>query len=104
LKRASFHTEHNAGPFVLEGPILGHQSEVTVGLVRLLYRLQEGLAMTRYIVSTEERMLDVVERLLVERGVVIVSRDEMFDTLVIETNDPLTVSQIEGVLEIRVAP
>jgi hypothetical protein len=25
-------------------------------------------------------MLDVVERLLVERGVVIVSRDEMFDT------------------------
>ncbi len=60
--------------------------------------------MTRYIVSTEERMLDVVERLLVEHGVVIVSRDEMFDTLVIETNDPLTVSQIEGVLEIRVAP
>ncbi len=60
--------------------------------------------MTRYIVSTEERMLDVVERLLVERRVVIISRDEMFDTLVIETNDPLTVSQIEGVLEIRVAP
>jgi hypothetical protein len=59
--------------------------------------------MTRYIVSTEERMLDVVERLLVERDVVIISRDEMFDTLVIETNDPLTVSQIEGVLEIRVA-
>ena len=59
--------------------------------------------MTRYIVSIEERMLDVVERLLVERGVVIVSRDEMFDTLVIETNDPLTVSQIEGVLEIRAA-
>ncbi len=60
--------------------------------------------MTRYIVSTEERMLDVVERLLVERGVVIVSRDEMFETLVIETNDPLTVSQIEGVIEIRAAP
>ena len=49
-------------------------------------------------------MLDVVERLLVERSVVIVARDEMFDTLVIETNDPLTVSQIEGVLGIRVAP
>jgi hypothetical protein len=46
-------------------------------------------------------MLDVVERLLVERGVVIVSREDMFDTLVIETNDPLTVRQIEGVLEIR---
>ena len=60
--------------------------------------------MTRYIVSTEERMLDVVERLMVEHGVVIVSREEMFDTLVIETNDPLTVSRIEGVLEIRVAP
>ena len=60
--------------------------------------------MARYIVSTGPRMLDVVERLLVERGVVIVSRDEMFDTLVIETHDPLTVSQIEGVLGIRVAP
>ncbi len=60
--------------------------------------------MKRYIVSTKERMLDVVERLMVEHGVVIVSREEMFDTLVIETNDPLTVSRIEGVLEIRVAP
>jgi hypothetical protein len=60
--------------------------------------------MTRYIVSTAERMLDVVERLMVTRGVVIVSRDEMFDTLVIETNDPLTVSRIEGVLQIRAAP
>ncbi len=60
--------------------------------------------MARYMVATEERMLDVVERLLVEHGVLIVSRDEMFDTLVIETNDPLTVSQIEGVLEIRAAP
>ena len=60
--------------------------------------------MTRYTVSTEERMLDVVERLMVKRGVVIVSREEMFDTLVIETNDPLMVSQIEGVLQIRVAP
>jgi hypothetical protein len=60
--------------------------------------------MTRYIISTEERMLDVVERLLVEHGVVIISRDEMFDTLVIETNDPLTVSRIEGVLEIRAVP
>ncbi len=59
--------------------------------------------MARYIVSTEEKMLDVVERLLVEHGVVIVAREEMFDTLVIETNDPLTVSQIEGVLEIRAA-
>jgi hypothetical protein len=59
--------------------------------------------MTRYIVSTAERMLDVVERLMVTRGVVIVSRDEMFDTLVIETNDPLTVSRIEGVLQIRAA-
>ena len=59
--------------------------------------------MARYIIATEERMLDVVERLLVERGVVIVSRDEMFDTLVIETNDPLTVSRMEGVLEIRAA-
>jgi hypothetical protein len=49
-------------------------------------------------------MLDVVERLLVEHGVVIVSRDEMFDTLVIETDNPLTVSRIEGVLEIRAAP
>jgi hypothetical protein len=52
--------------------------------------------MTHYIVSTEKRMLDVV--------VAIVSREEMFDTLVIETNDPLTVSQIEGVLEIRAVP
>ncbi len=60
--------------------------------------------MARYIISTKERMLDVVERLLVERGVVIISREEMFDTLVIETNDPLTVSRIEGVLEIRAAP
>ena len=60
--------------------------------------------MTRYIVSTEPRMLDIVERLMVERGIVIVSREEMFETLVIETNDPLMVSQIEGVLEIRVAP
>ena len=33
--------------------------------------------MTRYTVATEERMLDVVERLMVERGVVIVARDEM---------------------------
>ena len=60
--------------------------------------------MTRYIVSTEERMLDVVERLMVERGVVIVSREEMFDTLVIETDNPLMVSRIEAVLQIRVAP
>ena len=60
--------------------------------------------MAGYIVSTEEWMLDVVERLLVEHGVVILARDEMFDTLVIETDDPLTVSQIEGVLEIRAAP
>jgi hypothetical protein len=60
--------------------------------------------MARYIVSTEERMLDVVERLIVKCGVVIVSREEMFDTLVIETNDPLMVSRIEGVLQIRVAP
>jgi hypothetical protein len=60
--------------------------------------------MARYIVSTEERMLDVVERLLVKHSVVIVARDEMFDTLVIETDDPLAVSQIEGVLEIRAAP
>lgn len=59
--------------------------------------------MTRYIVSTEERMLDVVERLMVESGVVIVSREEMFDTLVIQTDDPLMVSRIEGVLQIRVA-
>ena len=59
--------------------------------------------MARYIVSTEERMLDVVERLMVQRGVVIVSREEMFNTLVIETNDPLMVSRIEGVLQIRVA-
>jgi hypothetical protein len=60
--------------------------------------------MMRYIVSTEERMLDVVERLMVERGVVIVAREEMFDTLVIETDNPLMVSRIEGVLQIRVAP
>jgi hypothetical protein len=60
--------------------------------------------MTRYIVSTEERMLDVVERMMVERGVVIVSREEMFDTLVIETDNPLMVSRIEAVLQIRVAP
>ncbi len=59
--------------------------------------------MARYTVSTEERMLDVVERLMVERGVVIVSREEMFNTLVIETDDPLMVSRIEGVLQIRVA-
>jgi hypothetical protein len=59
--------------------------------------------MARYIISTKERMLDVVERLMVERGVVIVSREDMFDTLVIETNDPLMVSHIEGVLQIRVA-
>jgi hypothetical protein len=60
--------------------------------------------MARYIVSTEARMLDVVERLMVKRGVVIASREEMFDTLVIENDDPLTVSQIEGVLQIRAAP
>ena len=60
--------------------------------------------MARYTVSTEERMLDVVERLMIERGVVIVSREEMFDTLVIETDDPLMVSRIEGVLQIKVAP
>jgi hypothetical protein len=60
--------------------------------------------MTRYIVSTEERMLDVVERLMIQYGVVIVSREEMFDTLVIETDNPLMVSQIEGVRQIRVAP
>jgi len=60
--------------------------------------------MTRYIVSTQERMLDVVERLMVESGVVIVSREEMFDTLVIQTDDPFMVSRIEGVLQIRVAP
>jgi hypothetical protein len=60
--------------------------------------------MKRYTVSTEERMLDVVERLMVQRGVVIVSREEMFNTLVIETNDPLMVSQIEGVLQIRATP
>jgi len=59
--------------------------------------------MARYIVSTEERMLDVVERLMIERGVVIVSRDEMFNTLMIETDNPLAVSRIEGVLQIRVA-
>ncbi len=60
--------------------------------------------MARYIVSTEERMLDVVERLMVERGVMIVAREEMFNSLVIETDDPLTVSRIEGVLKIRAAP
>jgi hypothetical protein len=60
--------------------------------------------MARYIVSTEERMLDVVERLMVKRGVVIVSRDEMFNTLVVETDNPLMVSRIEGVTGIRVAP
>jgi hypothetical protein len=60
--------------------------------------------MARYSVSTEERMLDVVERLLVKHSVVIVARDEMFDTLVVETDDPLTVRQIEGVLEIRADP
>ena len=60
--------------------------------------------MTRYTVSTEERMLDVVERLMVQRGVVIVARDETFGTLIIDTNDPLMVSQIEGELLIRVAP
>jgi hypothetical protein len=60
--------------------------------------------MARYVVSTEERMLDVVERLMVEHGVVIVSREEMFNTLVIETDDPLMVSRIEGVLKIRAAP
>jgi hypothetical protein len=59
--------------------------------------------MGRYTVSTEERMLDVVERLMVQRGVVIVAREEMFDKLVIETDDPLMVSRIEGVLQIRVA-
>ena len=59
--------------------------------------------MARYTVSTEERMLDIVERLMVERGVVIIAREEMFDTLVIETDNPLMVSQIEGVLQIRVA-
>ena len=59
--------------------------------------------MGRYTVSTEERMLDVVERLMVQHGVVIVARDEMFGTLIIETNDPLMVSRIEGVLQIRVA-
>ena len=60
--------------------------------------------MARYTVLIEERMLDVVERLMVKRGVVIIAREEMFDTLVIETNDPLMVSQTEGVLQIRVAP
>ncbi len=66
--------------------------------------LNKGLTMVRHIVSTKESMLDVVERLLVERGVVIVAREEMFDTLVIETDDPLTVSQMEGVMDIRAAP
>lgn len=60
--------------------------------------------MTRYTVSTDERMLDVVERLMIEYGVVIVSRDEMFNALVVETDNPLMVSRIEGVLQIRVAP
>jgi hypothetical protein len=60
--------------------------------------------MARYTVSTEERMLDVVERLMVQRGVVIVAREEMFGTLIIETNDPLMVSRIEGVLQIRAVP
>jgi hypothetical protein len=59
--------------------------------------------MARYTVSTEERMLDVVERLMVEHGVVIVSREEMFNTLIIETDNPLMVSRIEGVPQIRVA-
>jgi hypothetical protein len=59
--------------------------------------------MARYTVSAEESMLDVVEWLMVERGVVIVSREEMFNTLVIKTDDPLMVSRIEGVLQIRVA-
>jgi hypothetical protein len=65
--------------------------------------LERELVMMLYNVSTEERMLDVVERLMVECGVVIVSREEMFNALVIETDDPLTVSRIEGVLQIRVA-
>jgi hypothetical protein len=60
--------------------------------------------MARYTISTEVSMLDVVDRLMAERGVVIVSREEMFNTLVIETNDPLMVSRLEGVLQIRVAP
>jgi len=41
-------------------------------------------------------MLDVVERLMVERGVVIVAREEMFGTLIIETDDPLMVSRIRS--------
>jgi hypothetical protein len=41
--------------------------------------------MRRYTVSTEGRMLDVVEWLMVQRGVVIVAPDEMFGTLIIET-------------------
>jgi hypothetical protein len=60
--------------------------------------------MARYTVSIEERMLDVVERLMVKRGVVIIAREEMFNTLIIETDNPLFVSRIEGVLKIRVAP
>jgi hypothetical protein len=60
--------------------------------------------MARYTVSIEERMLDVVERLMVKRGVVIIAREEMFNTLIIETDNPLSVSRIEGVLKIRVAP
>jgi hypothetical protein len=60
--------------------------------------------MARYTVSTEEGMLDVVERLMIERGVVVISREEMFATLVVETDNPLMVSRIEGVLQIRAAP
>jgi hypothetical protein len=60
--------------------------------------------MACYIVSTDDRMLDVVERLMVAHGVVVVSREEMFDALVIETDNPLMVSRIEGVLRIRAAP
>jgi hypothetical protein len=60
--------------------------------------------MARYTVSIEERMLDEVETLMIKRGVVIVAREEMFDTLVTETENLLMVSRIEGVLQIRVAP
>ena len=60
--------------------------------------------MARYTVSIEERMLDVVEKLMVKRGVVIIAREEMFNILIIETDNPLSVSRIEGVLKIRVAP
>ena len=45
--------------------------------------------MAFYIVSTEDRMLDVVERLMLAHGVVVVSREQMFDALVIETDNPL---------------